>query len=278
MNQRIVVGLDGTKYSLSATRWACVRARTFGGTVAGVAVLDVPDIEKTGIGAGVGGIYYARRSIDAKLEDASARTAEFLKKFEDMCEKAGVSHETHLKLGKPVDVFKEEAKISDVIIMGLRTYFQFETTNEPDEGLIRELLVDPVCPIIGVPEVAEPHETILICFNGSASSARAMRHYAQLSPNIPSSYKIVLLTITDSVEEGEYILARGEKYLNYYGIHPEKLWRTGKPEDIIFEEARKYSPTPLVVLGAYTDRAKYFFGRRTTKLMEDGTIPIFVYH
>lgn len=278
MNQRIVVGLDGTSYSHSAIKWACVRAKTFGGIVIGIAVVDAPGIEKSEVGAGVGGNYYAKKAIDYKLEDASTRTAGFISDFKQRCTVEGVPHETYLKLGEPIDIFKEEGKTADLIVMGLRTYFKFETTNEPDEGLIRKLLLDPVCPVIGVPEVIEPHETIVICFNGSAASARAMRAYALLSPNIPDSYKVILLNVNDSMEEAEYLLNRAEKYLNTYGIHPEKVWRRGNPEEVVFEKAKKYKPTPLVVLGAYSDKARYIFGRRTTKLMEDGTIPIFVYH
>jgi hypothetical protein len=180
-------------------------------------------------------------------------------------------------MGEPIDIFKEEGKTADLIVMGMNTYFRFETTKAPDEGLIRKLLLDPVCPVIAVPEKIEPHETIIICFNGSSASARAMRSYAVLSPNIPESYNIILLNVSDSMEEGEYLLNRAEKYLNTYGIHPEKVWRRGNAEDIIFAKAKKYTPTPLVVLGAYSE-ARHIFGRRTTKLMEDGTIPIFVYH
>ena len=278
MNQCIIVGLDGTKYSQSAIRWACVRAKTFGGIVIGIAVVDVPGIEKSQMGAGVGGNYYAQKAIDYKLEDASTRTAGFIRDFEKKCTEEGVPYETYLKLGEPIDIFKEEGKTADLIVMGLRTYFQFETTNEPDEGLIRKLLLEPVCPVIAVPEAIEPHETIIICFNGSTASARAMRSYAYLSPNIPSSYKVILLNVNDSTEEAEYLLTRAEKYLNSYGIRPEKVWRRGNVEDAIFAKAKKYKPTPLVVLGAYSDKARYIFGRRTTKLMEDGTIPLFVYH
>ncbi|MBN2569164.1 MAG: universal stress protein [Deltaproteobacteria bacterium] len=278
MNQRIVVGLDGTEYSKSAIRWACVRAKTFGGIVIGVAVVDVPGIEKSEVGSGVGGNYYARKAIDYKLEDASTHTAEFIKTFEKKCTDEGVPYETYLKMGEPVDIFKEEGKTADLIIMGLRTYFKFLTTEAPDEGCIRKLLLDPVCPVIGVPKIIEPHETIIICFNGSSASARAMRSYAQLSQNIPASYRVILLNVNDSAEEAEYLLTRAEKYLNSYGIRPEKVWRTGNVEDAIFAKAKKYKPTPLVVLGAYSDKARYIFGRRTTKLMEDGTIPIFVYH
>jgi nucleotide-binding universal stress UspA family protein len=278
MNQRIVVGLDGTQYSLSAIRWACVRAKTFGGTIIGIAVVDVPGIEKSEVGSGIGGNYYAKKAIDYKLENASARTAEFISNFEKKCTAEGVPFETYLKLGEPIDIFKEEGKTADLIVMGLRTYFKFLTTAAPDEGLIRKLLTDPVCPVIGVPEVIEPHETIIICFNGSTATARAMRAYAHLSPNIPSSYKVILLNVNDSVEEAEYLLNRAEAYLNSYGIRPEKVWRRGTIEDVIFAKAKKYKPTPLVVLGTYSDKARYLFGRRTTKLMEDGTIPLFVYH
>ena len=183
----------------------------------------------------------------------------------------------YLKTGDPVDVFMEEGKTADLIIMGLRTFFQFETTQQPDDELIRRLLKDPVCPIMGVPKKVQPHRTIIIAFNGSSASARAMRLYAHISPNIPDTYSVKVLTVTDSVEEGEYLLNRAEKYLNAYGIHPEKIWRTGVPEDVIYETAKQLMPS-MVVMGVYMDKKTFLFGHRTQKLMEDGTIPLLVYH
>ena len=134
-----------------------------------------------------------------------------------------------------------------------------------------------MCPILCVPKKVQPHRTIIIAFNGSSASARAMRLYAHISPNIPDTYAVKVLTVTDNVEEGDYLLNRAEKYLSTYGIHPEKIWRPGIPEDVIYETALEYMPS-LVVMGVYMDKKTFLFGRRTQKLMEDGTIPILVYH
>ena len=79
MPQRIIVGLDGTEYSKSAVQWAIRRANVYGAIIVGIAILDVPGIEKAAVGAGLGASYYAKRSIDSKLEDASARTKEFMR-------------------------------------------------------------------------------------------------------------------------------------------------------------------------------------------------------
>jgi nucleotide-binding universal stress UspA family protein len=277
MPQRIIVGLDGTEYSKSAIQWAIRRANVYGAIIVGIAILDVPGIEKTAVGAGLGANYFAKRSIDSKLEDASARTKEFMREFEETVKEAGIPYEMSLKMGDPVDVFMEEGKTADLIIMGLRTFFQFETTQQPDDELIRRLLKDPVCPILGVPKKVQPHRTIIIAFNGSSASARAMRLYTHISPNIPDIYSVKVLTVTDSVEEGQYLLNRAEKYLNAYGIHPEKIWRTGVPEDVIYETAKQLMPS-MVVMGVYMDKKTFLFGHRTQKLMEDGTIPLLVYH
>ncbi len=277
MKQRIIVGLDGTEFSLSAIHWACRRAQTFGGILIGIAILDKPGIRKTGVGAGVGSSYYAQRSIDSKMEHASTRTKEFMDQFERICAESKVPCEIYLKIGNPFEVFKEECKIADLTILGLRTFFKFETTQKPDDNLIRKLMREPVCPIIGVPKKVQPHRNVIIMYSGKAASTRAMRAWAHISPNIPDTYKVKLLTVTDSVEDGEYLLNRAEIYLKAYGIHPEKIWHTGNPENAMYETAKEFSPS-LVVVGEEMDKPSYFFGRRTTKLMEDGTLPMFVYY
>ena len=277
MPQRIIVGLDGTEYSKSAIHWAIRRANVFGAVIVGIAILDVPGIEKAAIGAGLGASFYAKKSIDTKLEDASAKTKEFMNEFETLVKEAGIPYEMYLKIGDPVDVFMEEGKTADLIIMGLRTYFQFETTQQPDDELIRRLLKDPVCPILGVPKKIQPHRTVIIAFDGSPESARAMRLYTHISPNIPDTYAVKVLTVSDSLEEGQYLLGRAERYLNTYGIQPEKIWRTGIPEEVIYQTAMEHMPC-MVVMGVYMDKKTFLFGHRTQKLMEDGTIPFLVYH
>ena len=79
------------------------------------------------------------------------------------------------------------------------------------------LLKESITPIYGIPEKIPFSEKpdrkirILLAFDGSPLSARAMQCFTQLAD--PDLYELTLLNASDNREEGEFILTQAEKYL-----------------------------------------------------------------
>ena len=91
MAKRILVPLDGSDYSRVATRFAVEMAKKNRGTVIGLGVVDVDEIEESAIGAGIGASYYAEQLEAFKLNHALGKVKSFLDDFEDVCKKNRVS-------------------------------------------------------------------------------------------------------------------------------------------------------------------------------------------
>ncbi len=282
MLKRIVVGLDGSPYSKSAVNYACNLAKNYGATVVGIGVVDLPEIEKhIGPGGPPGSGIYAKRLKDAKVEDALEKVKGFLKEFEETCKGNGVSCELYSEEGEPFEAIMEEGKTADLIIVGIRTYYHFETSAKPGDTLKR-LLEKPVCPVLAVTDEMVMPENVVIAFDGGYTSARAMRSFVHLSRELSFASKVTLLRITEDKEVQEVCeaeMAKAKRYLEAHGISVSALCKKGDPSRVILEVAKGLRPS-MVVMGAFgkSTIAKFLFGSTANEIIEDASLPLFVYH
>ena len=173
----------------------------------------------------------------------------------------------------------ELGKTSDIIIIGLKTFFHFETTPEAGETL-RELLEVNVCPILAVPKTKmKLNGNILMATDGSVKAAKAMRVFTHISKSNSSIKKIFVLNVNDEIEESEKILKSNKNYLQTHGFKVETFTRVGKPADEIIKFAKEKDAS-TIVMGAYgnSDLSALLFGRTSLKVIENGETPVFFYH
>ena len=276
MLKRILVGLDGSDYADSAIAVSTQIAKTYDATIVGLAIVDVPGIEKHLGGAPAGAIYYAEKEREDKINDAKKRTRGFLYDFKKKCEDAGVKYELVSQTGSPYEVIIEESKTTDLVIIGLRTFFHYETQDKSGETL-KHLLEHTASPVLAVPNKVDSLQNVLLTYDGSVPSARAIRMRVHLTKRM--AIKWTVLTVTDDPKEGEKLLSGLLKYLKAHEIDAETLVLPGNPNEVILEVAKKM-PGVQVVMGAYSKRTirEWLFGSTAKNLIEDGTIPLFVYH
>ncbi len=279
MAKRILVPLDGSDYSKNAIKAAIEMALKTDGTVIGLGIIDKDEIEESTMGAGIGASYFADRLEKHKLNDAIKKIKNFLEDFEEACKTSKVKYEVYKKSGVPFEMIVELGKTSDLIIMGLKTFFHFETTPESGETL-KDLLEVNVCPILAVPKVElKMTGNILMATDGSVKAAKAMRVYTHISKNNSNIKKIFVLNVNDEIEESEKILNSTKKYLTTHGFKVETSTRVGKPSDEIIKFAKEKNISEIV-MGAYGNSglSALFFGRTSLKVIENGETPVFFYH
>lgn len=279
MAKRILVPLDGSDYSKNAIKAAIEMALKTEGTVIGLGIIDKDEIKESTMGAGIGASYFADRLEKHKMNDAIKKIKNFLEDFEEACKTSKVKYEVYKKSGVPFEMIVELGKTSDLIIMGLKTFFHFETTPEAGETL-KELLEVNVCPILAVPKVElKMNGNILMATDGSVKAAKAMRVYTHISKNNSNIKKIFVLNVNDEIEESEKILNSTKTYLTTHGFKVETFTRVGKPSDEIIKFA-KDKDISEIVMGAYGNSglSALFFGRTSLKVIETGETPVFFYH
>lgn len=279
MVRRVVVGIDGSNYSRTAIKIACKRAQLTGATVVGVGVIDLPGISRQEAGAGAGASYYARKTELAKIEDARKKMTGFIDEFTAICMKSKVDFEVHSREGAPFEEIIKEANFADLIYIGIKTYFHFETTSQSGETAMR-LLKFASCPVVAVPEQIEFPTSVIVALDNSKESARGLRYFVDLyeDKDIFGDIKFYLVTAGDE-EEFKRLHEKAQVYLASHDLEATSIIRKGKPSTVILEEAKKRMPS-AIVLGAYgkTGISSLFFGTTAKNIVNDGTVTLMVTH
>ena len=277
MSKRIVVGLDPSDFSKAALELAQLQAKANNGMVVGVAVVDEPGIARAAMGAGIGASDFAEKARTQHFADAEAKVRALLESFAGSCVARGVRYEAVRAAGVPAEVIATAGLGADLIVVGLRTYFHFETRREPGDTL-QELLRDSACPVLAVPDALDvPWSRALLPYDGSLMAARSMRAYVALAAGLPMERKVLLLRVDDDATEGSALLQPPTEYLRAHGFEVEPRVAPGSPPDVVVATAHAEQPT-LAVLGASgkSSLRAWLFGSVTRALVKDATTPLFV--
>jgi nucleotide-binding universal stress UspA family protein len=157
----------------------------------GLVILDIPGIEKSIGPVPVGGLHYAEKIEKTKRMEAADRII-------------------------------QESIFYDAILIGMRTFFHFETQDSPGDSL-EKILDETITPVYAVPEKLNlpdvPGEKIkvLIAFDGSLPSARALQRFAQLAP--VDIFEVCLLISEQDEEKANYYLNEAEAYLKCHNVN-----------------------------------------------------------
>ncbi len=277
MIRRILVPLDPSAYAASAMEHACAIAKAHEAQVSGLAVLDTPGIEHSVGAVPVGGLHYARELEGAREEEAHERIQTLLGAFTEKCEKEGVAHTVAERQGSPSDRIIHDAIFYDLVVIGMRTYFHFETSDAPGDSL-ETILDHSVTPILAVPDHfdGKSERKVLIAFDGSPPAARALHRFAQLA-GTSTLGEVTLLTSGEDAETANNYLDQAEAYLNAHGINDiRKVWT---PEEIIRAVREDYlDQADTVVVGAHSKRGllDFMVGSLTKYLIEAAKKPVLV--
>ena len=276
MLKRILVGLDGSDYANSASMAAIQYAKIYEATIVGLSIIDAPGIEKHLEGAPAGAIHYAEKERAHKMADAKTKAEQFLKDLKEKCDAEALRCELLSRTGSPHNIIIEESRSVDLVIVGTKTFFHYETQTGPGDTL-KKILDETAAPVLAVPENMKAPENVLLTYDGSVTSAKAIRMRIHLTQKMPFHY--IALHVSDDAEKSKALLAGLTKYLGAHDIDAETLNIPGDPGEVILDIAKKLMPVQ-VVMGAYSKSSlrEWIFGSTAKALIKDGTIPLFVYH
>ncbi|VAX24209.1 hypothetical protein MNBD_IGNAVI01-2610 [hydrothermal vent metagenome] len=120
----------------------------------------------------------------------------------------------------PCDKILEYSRFYDLVILGLRTYFQLETFDK--KGIfLSELLNYSVIHILAVHETYMKIKNILIAYNSNFVASKALQRFVHLAA--VKDYNSILLTSSNKNDEASYNQIKAVSYFGSYGIKNIKV-------------------------------------------------------
>ena len=276
MIKRILVPLDPSPFSKVAIKHACRIARTHDAVLTGLVIVD-----SEGIKGHVAMIkpyqYDYTAQMDKRMEQqAHERVAGLLAGFSEICERDGVRHREAERQGSPSQHIIGEAIYYDLLIMGLRTFYGFETSPRPGDSL--EIVLDHcVTPVFAVPEKMNHQEfkRVVIAFDGTQPAARALHDFVQLASPLDCEVRIVMSRA--DADEASLHLDQAKNFLHAHDVNVvETIWT---PESIIKAMLERYLyDVDLIVLGAHSKNAllDFMIGSLSRTLIEEAKVPLLI--
>ena len=276
MLRRILIPFDPSPYAAAALEYGCFLAKRQNAEVTGVVVLDIPGIEKSIGPTPLGGIYYASKLEKAKEKRAHEHIQSLLGKFRETCQREGVVHHEAELQGSPSEQILHDSIYYDLVIMGMRTHFHFETEHRPGDSIDR-IFSHASTPFMTVPEYFQPKEKInvLIAFNGSLPAVRAMQGFVHLFEASVFEADITLLMSEMDEKIAKFHLDGASAYLNAHSFRNIKVEQIS--QDIIEAMDEKYLPwADMVVLGVHSRKGllDFMLGSLGRHLIKVGTKPL----
>jgi nucleotide-binding universal stress UspA family protein len=273
MIKRILVALSGTPYTPIAVRYAIELAQRHDAELSGVTILDLERLDRTGP-VPIGGASAAHALAEHRVEVTRERVEEQITAFEDACRDAGIKSCVYREQGDVMDELISCWRYHDLTVFGLRGMFEYGVVSNPDNQIVK-MIAAGVRPILAVAPEYRPTSRVLIAYNGSMESAKAMKRFIQLAPWPDVTIKVACFGFDD--DKAEELLAGARAYCHAHGHVIETESLRPYPTEGLLAHARHWN-ADLVVLGA-TSRskiAKLILGDTVLHVMQSAEIPLFL--
>lgn len=277
MPRTILVGLDGSPYSKAAVELGISWAKHFNAMLVGMGVIDEPSILQPEA-VPVGAASAKRTQSDFMLADSRRRVEGLLEGFALQCADEGVSCKLLEDVGSPAAQIIQEAQRYDLILLGRKTYFRFETQASPDETL-HELIKQSPRPVVAVPDVAHHGEAVVVAYDGSLQAARMLQTFCGLGFGKLGPLHIVSVH-SDHLEAAK-CADRAMDYLSFHKIHAtlHAIGTYEPPAEVMLKQLEELD-AGVLAMGAYgqTTIKEFLFGSMTRTILSEANVPVYLYH
>jgi len=273
MLKRILVGLGGTEYTVSAINQAVALAMTHDAEVTGVCIIDESRLTYSGP-VPIGGGHFAQELANDRMEKAKERSEWAVQEFTEACRAAGVQHQVLREVGEPFALMIDQSRYHDLIIFGLRSLFEFDLVPDPHDALVK-LVEAGIRPLLAVSKGFYPIQKVLIAYSGSMESAKAMKRFVQM--RLWPEAKVRVVTFGHQVDKGQELVIDAANYCRAHGFETEEVFLPGSPKDHLLPYAAQWG-ADLLVVGNSAKRLllRRIFGETALHVIRSADLPLFL--
>ncbi len=275
MIKSILIAVDGAEYTDPVMKYAIYLAKAFQAKLNIITVMDVRIFEWS-VYLSVDGFAPVMPS-SAYLEESKIllqeKSEKVLQKCVDMVKAENISYTAEKHEGSPVEIISSQANIVDLILLGARGEFAKWGKNRLMGSTVEAISRECNRPIFISPRKFKPFKRILIPYDGSVNSNRALPFAGYFASNFKARANV--FTVDNNEDIAKVVLTEGEKYLESFDIQIQTNGRRGHPDDEILNFVGEKN-IDLIIMGAYGHSRikKAIIGSTTERVMRNARIPI----
>lgn len=270
MLRSILVGLDGSENSDAAAEWGMRWAKELGAKLVGIGIIDQPAMSNAEPLPPSGGL---TPQMEGHWEAARRRVEKYLEQFSHRCDEAGVAATALQDVGRPYERILCESQRHDIIV--LTQHFQ---TPESAGDTFTQVLQSAPRPVVSVPKHLPKGREIVVAFDGSLQSSRAVQAF--IATGLWMSSTVHVVTIDTNAEEAmrQSVLAADFLRLHDVNAQARPLGSTDPPAQLLLREVANLD-AGLLVIGTHKKPVlkEFFLGSVTKTILNESTVPLFLY-
>lgn len=273
----ILLLLGETSASVTARAYAFALAQRTGAKLSGLAGIDLSYIEARMPGV-AGGIAWKLR-LEEQLKKRAGDTRDRLREaFERECNSHRMMLDWLSFEGDPTQILQMAVETRDLVITGHDTAFRGDI-REQFPGLLSRWLLSTPRPVVVCPDELPRGYDVLVAYDGSAPSMRAIQLFALLG--LCHDARIHVTAVDSSQELVARRASSAASYLRTHGYQVEAVPITSDvhPSEVLRIEIADRRIGKMV-MGAYGHRGfrEFLFGSTTNALVENPACSLFIYH
>jgi nucleotide-binding universal stress UspA family protein len=263
MIKNILVPTDGSVHSSAALDAAIWLAVKFEAAIVGVHVVDIVALEGPflhDLSASIG--FEPSMNFSSKVKAAlEEKGAGLLEEVKERCGKAGVACSTVMASGVVSSEICDKANSADIVVMGRRG--ANENFDNSMLGAVTEAVVRKASKhVLVVPREFNPPASMLLAYDGSASSSKALKAAAECTSTL--SLPLTVISVAENPDT-DSTLSDAEDYLKPYKIEVDFVQKSGDPhteveqyckesgKDLLFIGTTHHGRVMAMVLGSTTE-------------------------
>jgi nucleotide-binding universal stress UspA family protein len=278
MLRTILVGLDGSAHSEAAVELGLRWARRTQAVLVGLGVIDEPTIRRPEP-LGIGGSSWKGHRDAVLLEDARCCVAGFVERFSARCVHDGALFRVVQTAGVPAEEILQAAEDADLVLLGQRTYFRFETQVSAD-GTLEAVLHRSPRPVVAVPPQLPDNRAVVVAYDARPPAVRALEAFQ--ASGLYEGQTVYVISVSREAEAAVEWAEEGARFLRAGGMGAlaRPFQSSGPPAALLLAQVKELA-AGLLVMGAY-GRSRFtevLFGSTTrTALEKSENTLLFLHH
>jgi len=274
MIKSILIPTDGSANSRVSLDYGIYIAKLFGAEITALNVVDIRALEGPFLSDISGSLGFSPfQNYLPKFQQTLEERGDFiLDDFKSYCAEKSIEPKIKRQTGIIPGIIADEAKRVDLVIIAQRGEHEKWSTGllgSTTESVVRKA----PRPVLVTPNSFRPFENVLIAYDGSVESNKALKTACELFMNIKGNLKVVF--VTDDEDKSRELKGEVEEFIGPYNMNVAIEWRKGDAPKEILSYATNNN-IDLIIMGAFGHSRIHdlILGGTTAYIIRKSTIPI----